>query len=467
MLRVERHPREQHDVRDRGRHGGADHAPARDEPEVQTHVDRGADAGDDPVQLGLAGAAAADREHDVARVHRAGEREQRDAFLRALVAWVGQEANPPRRERAQRQRGPRGEGEQIRQHERVRPLRLGVVLDRIRERGPGSPERDHHERDQARDLHRGRIHTHLGVALVPADELAVDEVDRPQRECRRNERHPEVLHLPQELRVELRSELLVPVPEQHRVDDERTREVADDEADGAPVEVGDEEHHRGDRDEHVRDARDRVLRRALLDAEERRQLLVVRLRPQSDGARAHERRVVSQPEPMADRGGEDDAEHEPERRHRHGEPEGRPDHDETLRVLLGVEVEAEEGARDPELEHDRKHRSRSGDDLDAAIRSGGQVVRVEGEEQRREDSRHEAAEAVDRGVAAQALELLPEPHQSPLIEVQRRARAGGRRRDRRRAPVRRTPDSPRRLAYVPPATRPVGAGPPQASASSH
>src|SRR5204863_8966226 len=127
----------------------------------------------------------------------------------------------------------------------------------------------------------------------------------------------------------------------------------------------------------------------------------------------------------------------------------------------------EEGGRGPELANAGTDRSRRGDDREAAIGSGGQVVRVEGEERRREDSRHEAAEAVDRGVAAQALELLPEPHQSPLIEVQRRARAGGRRRDRRRAPVRRTPDSPRRLAYVPPATRPVGAGPPQASASSH
>ena len=192
------------------------------------------------------------------------------------------------------------------------------------------------------------------------------------------------------------------------------------------MEVGDEEHHRSDRDEHVRDARDRVLRRALLDAEERRQLLVVRLRPQADRARAHERRVVPQPEPVPDRRGEDDAEHEPEGRHRHREPERRPDHDEPLGILLRVEVEAEEGARDPQLEHDREHRRRRGDDLDAAVRARGEVVRVERQEQRREDSRHEAAQAVDRGVAAQTLELLSEPHQSTFIRAKRRARAGGR-----------------------------------------
>ena len=72
--------------------------------------------------------------------------------------------------------------------------------------------------------------------------------------------------------------------------------------------------------------------RALLDAEERRQLLVVRLRPQPDRAGAHEPRVVAEAEQCAICVGEDEAEHEPERRHRHREPERRADHGELLRV---------------------------------------------------------------------------------------------------------------------------------------
>ena len=105
------------------------------------------------------------------------------------------------------------------------------------------------------------------------------------------------------------------------VDDERAGEVADDEPDRAPVEDGDEHHHRRDRDDDVRHARDRECGRALLGAEQVGQLLVVRLRPQADRACADEPRVVAEPDPVRDLACEDDAEHEPDRRHRHREPE--------------------------------------------------------------------------------------------------------------------------------------------------
>ncbi len=87
----------------------------------------------------------------------------------------------------------------------------------------------------------------------------------------------------------------------------------------------------------------------------------------------------------------------------HREPERRADHRQLLRRLLRVEVEAEERARDPELQRDREHRRRRGHELDAAVRAGRQVVRVEREQQRREDPRHEPAEPVDRGVLAEPL----------------------------------------------------------------
>ena len=106
-LRVERHPDEEHDVRGRGRDRRADHSVARHEPEVEADVHRRADAGHDPVELRPPRAAAADREHRVAGVDRAGEREQRDALLGALVARVGHRLREPRRERAERERDPR------------------------------------------------------------------------------------------------------------------------------------------------------------------------------------------------------------------------------------------------------------------------------------------------------------------------------------------------------------------------
>ena len=324
-----------------------------------------------------------------------------------------QQSRPPRSERAEREREPGREGQEVREDERVRPAGLAVVLDRVRECGPGGPEGDHDEGDDGGDLDRCGVHAGLWQALVPDDELAIDPVDRPQRERRWDERHAEHLHLAQQRAVELEAELLGPVDDECDVGDERPGEVADDETDRAPVEDGDEDHHRRDGDEHVADARDRVLHGAFLDAEERGELLVVRLRPEPDCAGAHEVRVVAEAEPMPDRTGEDDAEREPERRHPHREPERGPDHCQLPRFLLLVEVEAEERARDPHLQRNRRDRGRRGDDLDAAVCARRKVVRVQRQQERREDARDEPAEAVDRRVAAQPLELLSEPHCKP------------------------------------------------------
>ena len=174
----------------------------------------------------------------------------------------------------------------------------------------------------------------------------------------------------------------------------------------------------------VRDARDRERDGALLDAEERRQLLVVRLRPEPDGAGDDEvRGVVPSPSTVRDRRRRRSTpSSEPERRRSHREPERRADDGQLLRLVLRVEVEAEERARDAELEHDREHRRRRGDDLDLAVRARREVVRVQRQQEHREDARHHPAEPVDGGVAAEPLQLVAELHLQPSVEVDQ---AGG------------------------------------------
>ena len=56
----------------------------------------------------------------------------------------------------------------------------------------------------------------------------------------------------------LEPELLGAVGDERDVDHERAREVADDETDRAPVEDGDEDHHRRDGDQDVGDAGQRI-----------------------------------------------------------------------------------------------------------------------------------------------------------------------------------------------------------------
>jgi hypothetical protein len=132
------------------------------------------------------------------------------------------------------------------------------------------------------------------------------------------------------------------------------------------------------------DARDRVGDRPLLDAEERRQLLVVRLRPETDGARDHEPRLVAEPDQVADLARERDADHEADGRRSHREPERGTDDRQLRGGFLRVEVEAEERARDSKLEHDREHGRRGGDDLHLAEGSRRQLVLVERQQEGRE-----------------------------------------------------------------------------------
>ena len=157
-----------------------------------------------------------------------------------------------------------------------------VVLDRVRERGPGEPERRQEQHHRRRDADADRVEADLGRVREPHEEEAVREVRHPEEERGRDERDPEAVHLAQQAAVELEPELLAAVADERGVDEERAREVADDDADRALVEHDDEEQRRADRQEDVREARRDEGDRALLDAEERRELLVVHPRPEPD-----------------------------------------------------------------------------------------------------------------------------------------------------------------------------------------
>ncbi len=202
--------------------------------------------------------------------------------------------------------------------------RLAVVVDRVRERRPREPERREQQHHRRRDADADRVEAHLLRVGELHEEEAVGEVRHPQEQRRRHERDPEAVHLAKEPAVELEPELLTAVADEHGVDDQRAREVADDDADRPLVERDDEEQRRADRQEDVREARRDERDRALLDAEERGQLLVVHPGPEPDERGHDELRVVRRAEEeVRDRRGEEEAADEPGRRHRHREPEGR------------------------------------------------------------------------------------------------------------------------------------------------
>ncbi len=89
---------------------------------------------------------------------------------------------------------------------------------------------------------------------------------------------------------------------------------------------------------------------------------------------------------------------------------------------FGVEVEAEERAREPELEHDRDHGSGGDERLDLAVVGGGEVARVQRQEDDGKDPRHEASEPVDRRLLRQPRDLVEDRDSPPL---RRRAKRGG------------------------------------------
>ena len=315
----------------------------------------------------------------------------------------------PGGEQSKRDAEPAAQQQQVREHEPVRAPCLAVVLDRVRERRPCRPERREEEHDHARDPHADRVQARLRRARDRGQEEPIDEVDRPEREPRRDERHPEPVHLAEQRPVELQTELVTTVGEEDRVDDERPREVSDEDADRALVPHGDKENGRPDRHNDVRKRSGRELNGALLDAEQRRQLLVVHLRPQADEGRAHE--TGCHPvQRVRDGRREGEPRDEPGRRGRHREPERRPHDDDALLVRFRVEIETEECGGDPGAQHDHEHGGERDQGLDRAVVRARQVVRVEREEENRQDPRHEPADPVHERVTSEALQLGGEAH---------------------------------------------------------
>ena len=239
------------------------------------------------------------------------------------------------------------------------------------------------------------------------EEEAVGEVDHPEREARGHERQPEALHLAEEAAVELEPELEAAVGEQDEVDDQRAGEVADDHADRALVPDGDEQDRRDDGDDHVRERGGDVRDRALLDAEERRQLLVVHLRPEQDERGAHEVRArVGREQEVRDLRGEDRADDEPEGGHRHREPEGGADDRRPAAIVFGVEVEAEERHRDAHPQDDHEHDRQRDQRLDGADVGARQVARHDRQQQDADQPRDDGAHPVDGRVLGEPPELL-------------------------------------------------------------
>ena len=261
---------------------------------LRTTLIRGCGACDHPVELRPLRAPDADRHHDVARERDPAEGEQRHDPPALVVLRRREQADEPGREKPERERQPRRGGDEVGEHEGVRPLRLVVVLDRVGEGGPGHPERRDQEHHRRGDPHPELVAPDLGGADELVQEEAIAEVERDQGERRRHERDPEAVHLAQQRPRELEAELGAPVAEEREVDDERAEEVADDHPERALVVGDDEDERRRDGDGDVGEARGDEEARALLDAEERGQLLVVHLRPDPDERGADEVRVVEQ-----------------------------------------------------------------------------------------------------------------------------------------------------------------------------
>jgi len=239
------------------------------------------------------------------------------------------------------------------------------------------------------------------------DEEPVREVDHPERDPGRHERQPEALHLPEERPAELEPELEPPVAEEHEVDGERAGEVPDDHADGALVPDRDEQDRRDDGDDHVCECRRDIAGRPLLDSEERGQLLVVHLRPQQDQRRAHGVRVgARREEQVRDLGRDQPADDQPERRHRHREPEGGADDRGPAGVVLGVEVEAEEGHGDAHAQHDHQHDRQRHERVDDADVARAQVTGDDRQQKDADQPRDDGAQAVDGGMLGQTAQLL-------------------------------------------------------------
>jgi hypothetical protein len=120
---------------------------------------------------------------------------------------------------------------------------------------------------------------------------------------------------------------------------------------------------------NVRNARNDVCHRTLLDPEEGRQLLVVHLSPKSDSADTNEHNLdaAEQVRDVRCCNLDDDESH---RRARHREPERRTEDTRARRTLGDIEVKAEERGRHACTKDDRQHRTRGDEGLHAPIRAG-------------------------------------------------------------------------------------------------
>ena len=247
------------------------------------------------------------------------------------------------------------------------------------------------------------------------EEEAVAEVRQPERHGRRHERQPEAVHLPVERAVELETERVPAVDEQRGVDDERSREVADEHAQRPLLEHDDEQDGCRDRDRDVRERRRDVCARTLLDAKERRHLLVVHRRPEPDERGDHEPVVAGRPEQdPRDRLREHDAADEHRGRHCGDVPECRAHDEQAPLLVLRVEVEPEERALH-RLRHERRQDGRQRHErLDQAEVARREIARVQRQQEHAEHARHDAAEAVHGRVAHQLLQPL-EHHPSMVL----------------------------------------------------
>ena len=107
--------------------------------------------------------------------------------------------------------------------------------------------------------------------------------------------------------------------------------------------------------------------------------------------------------------GEGEADDEADSRHRHREPEGGADDAQAVGGVGGVEVEAEERARDAEAEDRGEDGGERDERLDGAVVGRREVARVEREQQQRDEARDEPAQPVDRRVLGEPRDLAAEP----------------------------------------------------------
>ena len=95
-------------------------------------------------------------------------------------------------------------------------MRLGLVFvpDRERECGPGRPEGREQEHHRRGDANPDRVQADLGHVGELGEEEAVAEVRDPQEHGGWHERDSKLVHLAEQLTVEVQTELLTAVSQE-------------------------------------------------------------------------------------------------------------------------------------------------------------------------------------------------------------------------------------------------------------